>query len=118
MKEGRPFEVDTPNKCTICYQHYTSPMELMKHMLSHNSSESHAPTMPAKNDECNICVEIKKNKARPMRKCQYCMMVVCDLSCSKQDPNLSKGEMKRVHQKGKGCQAENPPEEMKVNCPK
>ena len=62
MKEGRLFEVDTPNKCTICYQHYTSPMELMKHMLSHNSSESHAPTMPAKNDECNICVEIKKIK--------------------------------------------------------
>ena len=49
MKEGRQFEEDTPNNCTICYQHYKSPMELMKHMLSHNSSKSDAPTKPEKN---------------------------------------------------------------------
>ena len=48
-KDGRQFEEDTPNNCTICYQHYKSPMELMKHMLSHNSSKSDAPTKPAKN---------------------------------------------------------------------
>ena len=94
MKEGRQFEEDTPNICTIVYQQYKIPMGLMKHMLNHNSSKSDAPTKPAKTEECNLCVELK-TKARPMHECRYCMTVVCNLSCSKQDPNIPKDEMKK-----------------------
>ena len=113
MKEGKQFEEVTPNMCTICYQQYRSPMELKKHMLSHNSIKSDAPTKPAKTEECNLCLEIK-TQARPMHVCRYCRTAVCNISCSKQDPNFPEDEMKRVHKKGKGCRAENPP----VNSPK
>ena len=43
---------------------------------------------------------------------------MCNLSCSKQDPNFSEDKMKRVHQKGKLYCAENPPDALKDNCPK
>ena len=117
IKEGRQFEDDTQSICTICYEQYKSPMELKEHMLIHNSSKSDAPTKPAKTEECNLCVEIK-TQARPMHICRYCRTGVCNLSCSKQDPNFPEDEMRRVHRKGKGCRAENPPDELKVTCPK
>ena len=62
MKERRQFEEDTPNICTIGCQQYKSQMGLMKHMLSHNSSKSDAPTKPAKTEDCNVCVEFKNQR--------------------------------------------------------
>ena len=49
MKEGRQFEEDTSNNCTICYQQYKSPMEVMKHMLSHNPSNRGCTNEASKN---------------------------------------------------------------------
>ena len=43
---------------------------------------------------------------------------MCNLSCSKQDPNFPDDKMRREHQKEKEYCVENPPDALKVNCPK
>lgn len=85
-------------------------------MISHEDTTKVAQRKPETIEECKLCKEIR-TQDRPMHICRYCKTVVCNLFCSKQDPNFPEDEMKRVHRKGKGCRAESPPDEMKVKCP-
>ena len=120
MKEGRQFEAcnkeDTPINCMICNNRFESPIDLKKHMISHEDTTKVAQRKPETIEECKLCKEIR-TQDRPMHICRYCKTAVCNLFCSKQDPNFPEDKMKRVHRKGKGCRAESPPDEMKVKCP-
>ena len=72
MKEGIKFEAcnkeDTPINCTICNNRFESPIDLKKHMISHEDTTKVAQRKPETIEECKLCKEIR-TQDRPMHIC-------------------------------------------------
>ena len=82
LKEGRQFDAcnkeDTPINCMICNNRYENPIDLKKHMISHEDTTKVAQRKPETIEECKLCKEIR-TQDRPMHICRYCKTAVCNL---------------------------------------
>ena len=110
--ERKHKSVDVPEEGI---QSPESEAVVQKEVKSCNTNEPITDILSSKG--CNLCKEAE-SQLRPMHICRYCKVaVVCNLFCSKQDPNYPDNEMKRIHKKGKGCKMDNPPDKFRYKCP-
>ena len=109
--ERKHKSVDVPEEGI---QSPESEAVVQKEVKSCNTNEPITDILSSKG--CNLCKEAE-SQLRPMHICRYCKVAVCNLFCSKQDPNYPDNEMKRIHKKGKGCKMDNPPDKFRYKCP-